>query len=62
MLKELAIRHRELSDRLARYDGDDPVIAELKARAKKAINAGGYRAADRHLAAAEGRELGVAQE
>ena len=61
-LKDLAVRHRELSDRLSRYDGNDPVIAELKAKAKMAIDAGGYRAADRHLAMAELRDLEIAEE
>ena len=61
-LIEFAGRHKELSDRLARYDGNDPIIAKSKANAKEAIDAGEYQAADRHLAGAEQRDLEIAGE
>ena len=61
-LADVATRYIELSNRLARYDGSDPVIADLKVKARKALDAGDYRTADRYLEQAELRDLEIAAE
>lgn len=61
-LEEIAAQYKEMQERLALLDQDDPVIKEWIDQAKAAIDDGDYDKADKLLTQAEERDLSAARQ
>jgi tetratricopeptide (TPR) repeat protein len=61
-LREIAYQYKELQKKLANFESDDPVVVQLKRKAKKHLDVFEYDAAEQALNKASKKDLEAAQQ